>query len=144
MRRVVGFLVTFESLFALDGIFLTVFGTVEQFIAPHLIWVLIATPMVVGFIPWGLRLYRERQRSAHVADVAVVDYMAACDIANRYIDPDLTMPDGKRIAVRSQILARFEKVGGAMVGEKYNGQLLHRWLRDNAARALVGHQDEIA
>ena len=69
--------------------------------------------------------------------------MTACDIANRYIDPDLTMPDGKRLAVRSQILARFEQVGGAMVGEKYNGQLLRGWLQANAARALVGHQDEI-
>ena len=56
---------------------------------------------------------------------------------------NLTMPDGRRIAVRSQILARFEQVGGAMVGEKYNGQLLHRWLQKNAARALVKHQDEI-
>ena len=72
-----------------------------------------------------------------------MDYVTACDIANRYIDPDLTMPDIKRIAVRSQILARFKQVGGAMVGEKYNGQLLHRWLQKNAARALVGHQDEI-
>ena len=70
--------------------------------------------------------------------------MTTCVVVNRYIDPDLTMRDGTRIAVRSQILERFGKVGGAMVGKNYNAQLLHRWLQSNAARALVKHQNEIA
>ena len=116
-------------------------------LVPDIVWVALicSVPVVAGFVPWGLRLKRRHADAAVVdcADTAVVDYMMACDIANRYIDPDLTMPGGRRIAVRSQILARFEQVGGAMVGENYNGQLLHQWLQANAARALVGHQDEI-
>ena len=72
-----------------------------------------------------------------------VDYAQACVIANRYIDPDQTMGASKLIAVRAQILARFDKVVGARIGDSYNGQLLHQWLQKNAARALVAHQDEI-
>ena len=65
-------------------------------------------------------------------------------IMDRYIDPDRTMRERIRLAVRVQVLERFERVGGAKVGERYNGPLLHQWLQANAARALVKHQDEIA
>ena len=72
-----------------------------------------------------------------------VDYMTACVIAGRYINPDGTMAASKLIAVRAQILARFDKVVGARIGDQYNGQLLHQWFQKNAARSLVVHQDEI-
>ena len=101
---------------------------------------LCALGIVAIYAPSAWRFLKGRSAPGE----SVIDYVTACDVANRYIDPDRTMPDGRRIAVRSQILARFEQVGGAMVGEKYNGQLLHRWLQKNAARALVKHQDEIA
>ena len=58
-------------------------------------------------------------------------------IINTYIDPDQTMRDGVRLAVRTEILARFEDVVGAKIGEDYNGELLHRWMQSNAARFLV-------
>ena len=53
------------------------------------------------------------------------------------------MASSKLIAVRAQILARFDKVVGARIGDQYNGQLLHHWFQKNAARSLVAHQDEI-
>ena len=74
---------------------------------------------------------------------AVVDYTHACLIINRYIDPDQTMRDGVRMSVRGGILAMFEDVVGARVGERYNGELLHRWLQKNAARILVAHRSEV-
>ena len=72
-----------------------------------------------------------------------VDYGEAGAIINRYIDPDDSMKPGVRISVRSQILAKFENVVGAKVGDGYDGELLHRWLQKNGARALVNHQGEI-
>ena len=72
-----------------------------------------------------------------------VDYTQACAIANRYIDPDQTMAAGAKITVRAQILAKFDKVVGARIGDEYNGRLLHQWLQKNAASILVAHQGEI-
>ena len=116
------------------------FGTLWQEVAPHLIWVLVASPAIVGMIPLARRIHRERQRPP---EEALVDYMAAGEIVNLYIDPDHSMGH-RRIAVRAQVLARFEKIGGAKVGDRYNEQLLYQWLQVNAARALVRHQDEMA
>ena len=83
-----------------------------------------------------------RSKAKGATDITV-DYMTACVIANRYIDPDQTMTASKLIAVRAQILARFDKVVGARIGDQYNGQLLRQWFQKNAARSLVAHQDEI-
>ena len=84
--------------------------------------------------------WRKRRQSSQST---LVDYATACSIINAYIDPDQTMRSGIIIAVRSQILARFELVVGAKRGDLYDKALLHRWLQKNAARALVKHQDEI-
>ena len=89
------------------------------------------------------QIQRMRSKVPQPGGPLVVDYMTACVIANRYIDPDETMASSKLIAVRAQILARFDKVVGARIRDQYNGQLLHQWLQKNAARSLVAHQDEI-
>ena len=91
------------------------------------------------------KLLREKraQSGKRSLTASTTDYDEACMIANRYIDPDETMAALKLIAVRSQILARFDKVVGARVGDQYNRQLLHQWFQKNAARTLVAHQDEI-
>ena len=86
---------------------------------------------------------RRSQQSTTTPAPALVDYVTACSIANRYIDPDESMKGGKRIAVRSQILAKFERVVGAKQGDLYEAALLHQWFQKNAARALVTHQDKI-
>ncbi len=86
---------------------------------------------------------RGQRRKRKPPSGATVGYATASVIANGYIDPDNTGRDGVRIAVRSQILKKFEDVPGAKVGDEYNADLLHRWLQKNAARALVKHQSEI-
>ena len=86
-----------------------------------------------------LRLARPQRKGA----AGAVDYDQACQIANRYIDPDDTMRNGVRITVRSDILSKFDLVIGAKIGEQYNGDLLHLWLQKNAARFLVKNRGEM-
>ena len=100
--------------------------------------------IVAIYSPEIYRYIRRRlSRAPQPEGPQLVDYMTAWAIARRYIDPDETMAGGKIIAVRAQIIARFDKVVGARVGDQYNGQLLHLWFQKNAARCLVAHQDEI-
>ena len=99
--------------------------------------------LLVYVTPPIWRRRKSRARPAPPEAPALVDYVTACSIANRYIDPDESMKGGKRIAVRNQILARFEQVVGAKKGDLYDAALLHQWFEKNAARALVTHQDEI-
>ena len=108
-------------------------------------WSGFATGVGVTLITFGLLAEVEnwRKRRQHSSESVLVDYATACSITNRYIDPDQTMRSGIIIAIRSQILAKFELVVGAKHGDLYDGALLHRWLQKNAARALVNHQDEI-
>ena len=111
-------------------------------------WGILAGVALLGILAiYTPVIYRQiRRRRSKIAQPGVsleVDYMKACVIANRYIDPDETMASSKLIAVRAQILARFDKVVGARIGDQYNGQLLHHWFQKNAARSLVAHQDEI-
>ncbi len=87
--------------------------------------------------------HRVKRRKRKPVTGSTVDYATASVIANGYIDPDNTLRAGVRITVRSQILAKFEEVPGARVGDKYNADLLHRWFQKNAARVLVKHQSEI-
>ena len=111
-------------------------------------WGILAGIGVLGIIaiytPEVYRLIRRRRaKGSQPEGPLAVEYMMACAIADRYIDPDKTMSASKLIAVRAQILARFDKVVGAQIGDQYNAQLLHQWFQKNAARALVKHQDEI-
>lgn len=95
------------------------------------------------FALWKLYQLENSPKDPPKNDSELVDYMTATAIASRYIDPDNTMTASVLITVRSQILAKFDKVVGARVGENYNGPLLHQWFQKNAARALVNHQNEI-
>ena len=106
-------------------------------------WGILCSLFVVMTLWAGWKLHRLDKPKEKRPKGDLVDYMTACWIANRYIDPDETMGGGKLITVRAQILARFDKVVGARVGDQYNGQLLHQWLQKNAACCLVAHQDEI-
>ena len=108
---------------------------------------LILWSVVIFFGLWMMSdfwtLVRGHRRERKEAPRSSVDYAKATLIATRYIDPDDALPVGVRITVRSQILAKFEEVEGAKVGDEYNVDLLHRWFQKNAARALVKHQSEI-
>ena len=106
-------------------------------------WAILCALFVIMTIFSGWKLHRMDKPAEDIPQSDLVDYMTACAIANRYIDPDDTMASGVRITVRTQILAKFDKVVGARSGLDYNVQLLHQWFQKNAARTLVAHQDEI-
>ena len=68
-RRVIHFLVTVESLAALGGIIAGGAGVSAWLVlVPEVVWVALfcSVPVVLGFIPWGLRLRASRQRQQHV------------------------------------------------------------------------------
>ena len=69
--------------------------------------------------------------------------MTAYVEAKRYIDPDGTIEGGTLIAMRPQILQKFEWEVGARKGDLYGLFLLHQWFQKNAVRTLVNHQDKI-
>lgn len=107
---------------------------------PHLSGLLVGAGgvMTLYWLIWEASEWRKhRRKKHHIERTAVVDYMEACAIANRYIDPDGTMKNSLRLTVRSQVLDRFNDVVGAKIGDDYNGELLHQWLQKNAARSLV-------
>ena len=88
MRRVIGYLVTAESLFALGGIAVTCLGAVGQMVAPHLVWVLISVPVVLGFVPWAFRIYRWRQRRRRPVTVGEWLFRQLLASGQREADPD--------------------------------------------------------
>ena len=105
-------------------------------------WAIASIPAII-LIVLSILLQLRLTRPQRTGTAGVVDYSEACLIANRYIDPDNTMRDGVRIAVRSEILNKYELVTGAKIGEQYNGDLLHRWLQKNAARFLVDNRGKM-
>ena len=74
-----------------------------------------------------------------------VDFIGACAIIDTYVGPAMQDKSPSiNIVVRNDLISRFEKTTGAMLGEgQYNRQLLHQWLHSNAARFLVDHRNEM-
>ena len=74
-----------------------------------------------------------------------VDYIDAWAIIDDYIAPATQgMRDIHRIAVRKEIMGRFDRVTGAKLGEyEYNHALLHQWMQSNAARFLVENRSKM-
>ena len=109
-------------------------------------WGIASIPSIVvmAWVVWmQLRLTQPRQEPSEGDTPTTVDYGQARLIINGYIDPDQAMRDGVRLSVSVDILAMFEEVVGAKLGEWYNGELLHRWLQKNAARFLVENRGKM-
>ena len=64
MRRIVGFLVSFESLWALACVVASGLSAGVWVLVPEVVWVALicTTTVIIGVIPWGFRFYQWRQR----------------------------------------------------------------------------------
>ena len=101
------------------------------------------------------KLEREREQAQMAPGVtepptpetlpATVEYIEACAIVDRYIEPALRdKRAGVRLSVRKDFIDQFDKVTGAKLGEYlYNRALLHQWMESNAARFLVENRGEM-
>ena len=74
---------------------------------------------------------------------AMIDQMTATYIVARYIDPEDTMNPGPKISIPPEILAKFETIPGAKIGENYNQELLHQWMQKTMARVFVKNRGEM-
>ena len=111
---------------------------------------------VIGFL-FGIPQFRkmrarldelernQKEPSPTASPPESVDYIGACAIIDAYIEPALRdKRPGVAITIRQDMVERFGKVTGAKLGEhEYNGELLHQWMRSNAARFLVEHRGEM-
>ena len=118
-------------------------------------WAIASIPFL-GMIVWSIwmqwiqsRQEARRQRTGTRASSdnpsATVDYLEAGAIVDAYIEPALRdKRPGVLLIVRKDFLDRFDKMTGAKLGEyEYNRELLHQWMRSNAARFLVDNRGKM-
>ena len=95
----------------------------------------------------AMRARLEAAETTEEADApdATVDYIGACAIVDRYIEPALRdKRSSVRLSVRNNFVEQFGKMTGARLGEcVYNRALLHQWMESNAARFLVENRHEM-
>ncbi len=110
---------------------------------------LCALAIILLYSPGVWRWVRRRQKAAAAEGEtrrATVDYVTACAIVDGYIAQAVVGKlDIHKIAIRKDFMDRFDRQTGAKVSEyEYNAELLHQWMRTNAARLLVQNRADMS
>ena len=112
---------------------------------PWWLWGIIAILTASGAV-WASWMQSRGQRRSKVATVDnKVDYVTVGDILDAYLQHATTgMRPAVMSSVRFDILQRFERSPGAMVGEgMYNRERLKIWLESNMGKLLIKHRNDL-
>ncbi len=101
------------------------------------------TFMLIGiYYLWSVD---RRGKLKHESSEDIVGSGLAEDIIDSYIEPAMFgISPADRLSIRKDLLARFSQKSGAKIGEhRFNGNMLHHWMKYNAARLIVEHRNDM-
>lgn len=101
--------------------------------------------LVFSLVLFLLEPRKGLQKHKSSKDDAVKDNSLAEDIIDSYIEPAMFgVSPGDRLSIRKDLLKRFSHQAGAKTGEhQFNDNMLHLWMKYNAARLIVEHRNNM-